>query len=106
MGERVDCDYISQTEANKEYVVAVAVAVGGDQVEDRRVTGETGVVELGGNFGIGVRHVKNRMGLHRLSYGDGFLWMVFVEIVEVGVNLGEEVEERGKSIDNLDVDRG
>ena len=33
MGERVDCDYISQTEANKEYVVAVAVAVGGEQVE-------------------------------------------------------------------------
>ena len=70
------------------------------------MTGETGVVELGGKFGIGVGHVRNRMGLHRLSYGDGFLWMVFVEIVEVGVNLGEEVEERGKSIDNLDVDRG
>ena len=34
MGEKVDCDYISQTEANKGYVVAVAVAVGGDQVED------------------------------------------------------------------------
>ena len=33
MGERVDCDYISQTEANKEYVVAVAVVVGEDQVE-------------------------------------------------------------------------
>ena len=70
------------------------------------MTGETGVVELGGNFGIGVRLVRNRMGLHRMSYGDGFLWMAFVEIVEVGVNLGEEVEERGKSIDNLDVDRG
>ena len=47
------------------------------------MTVKTGVVELDGNFGIGVRHVKNRMGLHRLSYGDGFLWMVFVEIVEV-----------------------
>ena len=47
---------------------------------------------------------SNRMGFHRLSYGDGFLWMVFVEIVEVGVNLGE-VEERGRNIDNLDVDR-
>ena len=70
------------------------------------MTVETGVVELDGNFGIGVRLVKYRMGLHRLGYGDGFLWMVFVEIVEVGVNLGEEVEERGKSIDNLDVDRG
>ena len=33
MGERVDCDYISQTEAKKEYVVAFAVVVGGDQVE-------------------------------------------------------------------------
>ena len=69
------------------------------------MTIKTGVVELDGNFGIGVRHVKNRMGLHRLSYDDGFLWMVFVVTVEVGVNLGEEVEERGKSIDNLDVDR-
>ena len=25
MGERVDCDYISQTEANKEYVVVAVV---------------------------------------------------------------------------------
>ena len=34
------------------------------------MTEETGVVELGGNFGIGVRLVRNRMGLHRLSYGE------------------------------------
>lgn len=60
--------------------------------------GETDVVGLGGNCGIGVRYT---MGLHRLHYGDGSLWMVVVEIVGVG----EEVEERGKSIDNLDVDR-
>ena len=45
------------------------------------------------------------MRLHRLHYGDGFLSMVVVEIVEVGVNLGEEVEERGKNTDSLDVDR-
>ena len=40
-------------------------------------------MSLGGNFNIGVRLVRNRMGLRRLSYGNGFLWMVFVEIVEV-----------------------
>ena len=33
MERRVDCDYISQTEAKKEYVV-VAVVVGVEQVED------------------------------------------------------------------------
>ena len=31
---RVDCDYISQTEAKREYVVVVAVDAGVDQVED------------------------------------------------------------------------
>ena len=97
MEEKVDCGYISQTEAKKEY----AVAVGVDQVEDWREAGETGVAELGGNCGIGVRLVRYRMGLHRQHYGDGSLWMVVVEIVGVG----EEVEERGKSIDSLDVDR-
>ena len=55
-----------------------------------------------GNCGIVVRLVRYRMDLH---YGDGFLWMEIVEIVEVGVNLDEEVEERGKSIDSLDVDQ-
>jgi hypothetical protein len=68
------------------------------------VTGETGVVGLGGNCGIGVRLVRYKLGLHRLHYGGGFLSMVIVEIVEVGVNSGE-VEERGKNIDSLDVDR-
>jgi hypothetical protein len=34
VGRRVDCDYISQTEAKKEYVVVVAVVVGVDQVEE------------------------------------------------------------------------
>lgn len=35
MERRVDCDYISQTEAKKEYVAAVVVVVVGvDQVED------------------------------------------------------------------------
>jgi hypothetical protein len=97
MEKKVDSDYISQTEAKKEY----AVAVGVDQVEDWRATGETGVVGLGGNCGIGVRLARYRMGLRRLHYGDGFLWMVVVEIV----GIGEEVEERGKSIDSLDVDR-
>ena len=69
------------------------------------MTGETGVVELGGNCGIGVRLVRYRMDLRRLHYGDGFLWMVIAEIVEVGENSGEEVEERGKNIDSLVVDR-
>lgn len=69
------------------------------------MTGETGVVELGGNCGTGVRLVRYRMGLHCLHYGDGFLWMVIVETVEVGVNSGEEVEERDKDIDSLVVDR-
>ena len=32
MERRVDCDYISQTEAKREYVVAVGADV--DQVED------------------------------------------------------------------------
>jgi hypothetical protein len=64
------------------------------------VTGETGVAGLGGNCGIELRLVRYRMGHHCLHYGDGFLWMV-----EAGVNLGEEVEERGKNIDSLDVDR-
>jgi hypothetical protein len=68
------------------------------------VTGETDVVGLGGNCGIGVRLVRYTLGLHRLHYGDGFLWMVIVEIVEVGVNSGG-VEERGKNTDSLDVDR-
>jgi hypothetical protein len=45
------------------------------------------------------------MGLHRLHYGDGFLWMMIVEIVGgVVESLGEEVEERVKRIDSLDVD--
>lgn len=34
MEKKFDCDYISQTEAKKGYVVAVAVVVGGEQVED------------------------------------------------------------------------
>ena len=45
------------------------------------------------------------MDLHRLHYGDGFLWTVVVEFVEVGVNLDEEVEEWGKNTDSLDVDQ-
>ena len=75
MERKVDCDCISQTEAKKEYVVVAAVAavVGEDQVADSGVAGETGVVGLGGNCGIGVRLVRYRMGLHRLHYGDGFL---------------------------------
>jgi hypothetical protein len=64
------------------------------------VAEETGVVVgLDGNCGIGVRLVRYRMGLHRLHYGDGSLWMVVVVgIVEVGVNLG-------KNMDSLDVDQ-
>ena len=106
MERKVDCDCISQTEAKKEYVVVVAAAaaaaVGEDRVADLGVAGETDVVGLGGNCGIGVRLVRYMMGLH---YGDGFLWMVIVEIVEVGVNLCEGVEERGKNMDSLDVDQ-
>ena len=34
MEKRVDCGYISQTEAKKEYAVVVAVAVGVDRPED------------------------------------------------------------------------
>lgn len=69
------------------------------------MTGETGVVGLGDNCGIGVRLVRYRMDHHCLHYGDGFLWMVIVGIVEVGVSLDEEEEGRGKNIDSLDVDR-
>lgn len=69
------------------------------------MAGETGVVGLGGNCGIGVHLVWYSLGLHRLHFDDGFLWMVTAEIVGVGENLGEEEEERGKSIDSLDVDR-
>ena len=36
MEEKVDYGYISQTEAKKEYVVAFAVVVGGDQVKHWR----------------------------------------------------------------------
>ena len=68
------------------------------------MTEETGVVGLDGNCGIGVRLARYRIGLHRHHYDDGFLWTVIVEIVGVE-NLGEEVEERDKSIDSLDVDR-
>jgi hypothetical protein len=70
------------------------------------VAGEIGVVGLGGNYGIGVRLVRYMKGHHRLHYGDDFLWMVLVEIVGgVVESLGEEVEERDKRIDSLDVDR-
>ena len=55
MERKVDCDYISQTRVEKEYV-AVAVVVGVARVG---VTGETGVVVgLGGNCGIGVCLVR------------------------------------------------
>ena len=60
---------------------------------------------LGGNCGIGEHLVWYTIYLHQLHYGGGFLWMVVVEIVGVGENLGEEVEEQGKSIGSLDEDR-
>ena len=96
---KADWEYISQTEAKKEHVVVVDAGV--DRVE---VNGETGVVGLGGNWGIGVHLVRHRMGLHWVRCDDGFLWMAIVEIGEAGAYLGE-VGELGKNIDSLDGDQ-
>lgn len=100
---KADWDYISQTEAKKEYVV-VAVVADVAQVEDRPVSGETDVVGLGGNLGIGVHLVRDKLGLQCLRCDDDFLWMAIVGIGETGASL-YEVEELSKDIDSLDGDQ-
>ena len=96
---KADWDYTLQTEAEKQYVVVVVA-----DVEDRPVSGETDVVELGDNWGIGVRLVRDKMGLQCPRCDDDFLWMAIVGIGETGASLCEE--ELRKDIDSLDGDWG
>ena len=66
-----------QTEAENEYVVVAVVVAYVDQIEDRPVSGETDVIGLGDNWGIGVHLVRDKMGLPGQCFrcDHDFLWM-------------------------------